>query len=532
MKRRTRTETTSRIPKGAVPFSLRENRDSPRVIHLRVLTSALPIAAAVLIVASAGRIAAGADAFARTFPVDKANLASAGANPYFTLQPGYRLHFEAEGATLTVTVLRETKVVDGVETRVVEERETEDGQLIEISRNYFAADKTTSDVYYFGEDVDIYRDGKVVAHEGAWLSGVDGARFGMMMPGKPRVGDKFYQELAPEIAMDRCEIAAADDRIKTPAGSFKDCLRAEETSPLERGMSVKVFAPGLGMVRDDEFLLVKVERPARPAEIFNRRGPLGRTPRRVTDAFPLSDQENRGRWVKFEPMSDEFEGDELDLTKWNVGLYWWKGRQPALFSQKNVTVSEGKLQLTMRKEQVPEEFQQRGYKDYTSAALHTKARSGYGYYEVKARPMNSAGSSSFWFQQDGVPGWRTEIDVFEIGGKAKGFEHKVNMNLHVFRTPDEKQHWSAGGVWIAPWRPADDYHVYGLEWGLDEIKYFVDGVVVRTVENTHWHQPLFLIFDSETMPDWFGVPDDGDLPSTFRVEYVRAWKQGSSADGR
>jgi hypothetical protein len=110
-------------------------------------------------------------------------------------------------------------------------------------------------------------------------------------------------------------------------------------------------------------------------------------------------------------------------------------------------------------------------------------------------------------------------------GKAKGFERKYNMALHVFRTPQEKKHWGVGGVWEAPWRLADDYHVYGLEWNEDEIKYFVDGVLVRSVENTHWHQPLFLIFDSETMPKWFGMPDDKDLPSTFSVEYVRAWKK-------
>ena len=124
-----------------------------------------------------------------------------------------------------------------------------------------------------------------------------------------------------------------------------------------------------------------------------------------------------------------------------------------------------------------------------------------------------------------VPGWLTEIDVFEIGGKAKGYEHKYNMNLHVFKTPQEKKHWSVGGVWVAPWRLADDYHVYGLEWTLEEIKYFVDGVLVRSVENTHWHQPLFMIFDSETMPNWFGMPKDEDLPSTYSVEYVRAWKK-------
>ena len=66
---------------------------------------------------------------------------------------------------------------------------------------------------------------------------------------------------------------------------------------------------------------------------------------------------------------------------------------------------------------------------------------------------------------------------------------------------------------------------HGDESGAAELRWYVDGALVRTVENTHWHQPLYLIFDSETMPDWFGMPDDKDLPSTFHVEYVRAWKK-------
>ncbi len=263
----------------------------------------------------------------------------------------------------------------------------------------------------------------------------------------------------------------------------------------------------------------------RPTKIWNRNGPLGDTPEHVTDAYPLSDQQNEGGWKKYDRMSDEFDGNELDLDKWTVGLYWWKGRQPALFSEENVALSDGKLHLTMRKQKVPDKYAKSGYKDYTSAALHSKDRSSYGYYEVKAKPMNSGGSSSFWFQVEETPGWRTEIDVFEIGAKAKGFEHKYNMNVHVFRTPTKREHWSVGGVWVAPWRLADDYHVYGLEWTADELQYFVDGVVVRTVENTHWHQPLFMIFDSETMPKWFGMPKDEDLPSTYSVEYVRAWKR-------
>ena len=262
-----------------------------------------------------------------------------------------------------------------------------------------------------------------------------------------------------------------------------------------------------------------------PTKIWDRTGPLGETPKRITDAYPLSEQQNQGKWIKFEPMSDEFDGEELNRSKWVLGLEWWKGRWPALFSEKNVAVSDGKLHLTMRKEKLPPEAEKLGYKDYTSAALHSKVRTVYGYFEVKAKPMNSGGSSSFWFHKGDTPGWQTEIDVFEIGGKAKGFERKYNMTLHVMETPNEKKHWQVHQAWIAPWRLADDYHVYGLEWGKDKIKFFVDGVVVRSVENTHWHQPLFLTFDSETMPEWFGMPKDEDLPSTFSIEYVRAWKK-------
>lgn len=262
----------------------------------------------------------------------------------------------------------------------------------------------------------------------------------------------------------------------------------------------------------------------RPDKMWIRSGGLGETPVRVTDNLPLSDQENRGNWVPFDPMSDEFEGDALDLAKWTVGMDPWLGRPPGLFRPENVAVSGGKLHLTMRKEQVPAEYEARGFKDYTSAALHTKTRAQYGYFEVKAKPMDSGGSSSFWFKRGEVPGWNTEIDVFEIGGKAKGFEQRYNMHVHVFQTPTSKEHWQMGGAWEAPWRLADDYHVYGFEWGPDLLRYYVDGVLVGLLENTHWHQPLALIFDSETMPDWMGMPEDEDLPSTYSIEYVRAWQ--------
>jgi beta-glucanase (GH16 family) len=257
---------------------------------------------------------------------------------------------------------------------------------------------------------------------------------------------------------------------------------------------------------------------------WTREGPLGSIPAHITDGLPLSDQTNEGKWKKYEAMSDEFEGTKLDLEKWWPLNPTWKGRKPGLFHAKNVSVRDGKLHLTMRKEHAPEMDKLPGFHTYTCAAVQSKTKATYGYFEVKAKPMKSAGSSSFWFYASSNE-WHTEIDVYEIGGAAPGFEKKYNMNVHVFRTPSEKRHWSLHGEWMAPAHLADDYHVYGLEWDDRRIQWYVDGVLVRWVENTHWHQPLTLNFDSETMPGWFGLPREEDLPSVYSIEYVRAWKK-------
>jgi len=266
----------------------------------------------------------------------------------------------------------------------------------------------------------------------------------------------------------------------------------------------------------------------RKVEGWVREGELGPRPERVTDALPLSDQSAAGRWIAYAPMTDEFEEATLDSAKWWPRNPGWLGRQPAYFWPGNVTVSDGKLHLTMRKQEVAEAPKEKGYHTYTSAAVQSKGRVRYGYFEIKARPMRSHGSSSFWFYRIGAERW-TEIDVFEIGGGAPGFERKYNTNVHVFKTPTEEEHWSSHGAWVAPDDLADDYHVYGLEWDEEKIKWYFDGVLVRWVENTHWHQALTLNFDSETMPKWFGLPDDEDLPSIYSIEYVRAWKRRAEA---
>lgn len=203
----------------------------------------------------------GRGSFTDTFPVDRADLTSTGRNSYFILEPGYTCVFEGKAGRrqekLKITVLGETRIVDGVETRIVEEREWEGDELIEVSRNFFTICSRTNDVYYFGEEVDMYENGEIVSHEGAWLSGEDDARFGLMMAGAPLVGSRYYQEIAPGKAMDRAEIISLDESVETPAGSFTGCLKARETNPLEGNeKEFKYYAPGIGLVQDEDLKLV------------------------------------------------------------------------------------------------------------------------------------------------------------------------------------------------------------------------------------------------------------------------------------
>jgi hypothetical protein len=186
--------------------------------------------------------------FTEQFHEDEADLVATGRNPFFVLEPGYELVLEDDDEKLVITVLDEPRKIGGVETRIVEERETKGGKLEEVSRNYFAISKKTNNVYYFGEDVDMYdKAGKVKGHDGSWLHGKDGARYGLIMPGSPLLGARYYQEIAPT-AKDRAEVVVLDGKT----------LEVEETTPLEPGNKErKVFERGVGLVKDGGLRYVK-----------------------------------------------------------------------------------------------------------------------------------------------------------------------------------------------------------------------------------------------------------------------------------
>jgi hypothetical protein len=215
------------------------------------------------------------EAFTTEFRFQDCRFKARGANPYFILKPGHQLVFEAEEdgetARLEITVLHEIERIHVpglgfVKTRVVEERESVDDELVEVSRNFFAlcrGPKGTNDAVYFGEDVDIYNDDGTITHEGEWRAGrPDGkglAEPGIIMPGTYLLGSRYFQELADKIALDRAEHVAMGLKVTTKAGTFHDCVRIVETSPLEPGSeSEKVYCRGIGLVMDNDAQLIEI----------------------------------------------------------------------------------------------------------------------------------------------------------------------------------------------------------------------------------------------------------------------------------
>ena len=233
------------------------------------------VALAVLLACAGlpGGIAWAAPGYTTQFPLEQCTFEAGGRNAHFSLQPGYRLFLagddDGEVVELLITVLDATRrirfvtengVALTVRARVVEEREWKDEALVEVSRNFYARCKQTNDVYYFGEEVDIYEDGVVVSHDGAWLAGQAGALPGLIMPGTFLLGSRYFQERAPGIAEDRAEHVSMGLTLKTPAGTFRNCVQVVETTPLEPGsQSIKRYCPGIGLVMDGVVTLVGVD---------------------------------------------------------------------------------------------------------------------------------------------------------------------------------------------------------------------------------------------------------------------------------
>lgn len=282
--------------------------------------------------------------------------------------------------------------------------------------------------------------------------------------------------------------------------------------------------------------------------------------------YPMSDPLNSGGWILNEAISDDFNGTQLDKTKWWIlgenGDYRskWKGRAPGQFISDNVRVENGNLILTSKWDPTftfaNEKHDGTFYggsttaadksKPITQACVMSESYFRYGYMEIRCKGADAPVTSAFW-----TTGYHSEIDMIENYGKrpitnpqnkTEDLERKLRTNMINWDPDISTSHvnWKVENT--MPTRLAADYHVYGFEWDKDYIKTYFNGVLVRHATRQEleakdqWrhNHPMELWIDNEVF-SWYGLPSQADLaiPAEFKIDYVKIWQktlQGPSFD--
>ncbi|MBB6462443.1 T9SS type A sorting domain-containing protein [Flammeovirga kamogawensis] len=273
---------------------------------------------------------------------------------------------------------------------------------------------------------------------------------------------------------------------------------------------------------------------------------------------PVSDPENTQKWVLNKWVSDEFNGTELNKTKWwvlgenNDYRNKWKGRAPGQFAPQNVKVEGGKLILKSQWEpsflfanETNDGYYYGGSateadlsSPITQACVMSETFFQYGYMEIKCKIADAPVTSAFW-----TTGYHSEIDMVENYGKLPignpenrplDLEKKYRTNLISWDPDQAEDHkdWKVEKVMDV--RMADDYYIFGFEWDKEYVKTYFNGQLIQSATREEleakdqWKHdyPQEIWFDSEVFR-WYGLPTQQDLatPAEFLIDYVRIWQK-------
>jgi len=238
-------------------------------------------------------------------------------------------------------------------------------------------------------------------------------------------------------------------------------------------------------------------------------------------------------WELVELLSDEFDGESIDLEKWNDLHPVWSGRPPSAFKRENTTVNGGFLRLksTSRVDDLSEVTDPETDIWVDAASMTSKTRSaqpGY-YYEASMKASDLSMTSSFWFRM----GDFSEIDVIEhighssIPAKEEDKAHEYHANTWYYGIHEGLDNLAAEVQMDT--RGRDEFHTYGVWWKDPKTLLFYHNgeQVMRITPRVDFDENLFMIFDTEVFT-WDGLPtiaslkDDGR--NTMLVDFVRTYK--------
>lgn len=251
--------------------------------------------------------------------------------------------------------------------------------------------------------------------------------------------------------------------------------------------------------------------------------------------------------------SDEFDGDSLDTSKWDVmignganyGVAGWGNGEAEYYQADNLTVSDGYLNITAKKEEVSSS---EGNFSYTSGRIRTLGKASWTYGRFEARmslPSCDGMWPAFWMLPDENymnSGWPRsgEIDIMEARGSSEtstssAVHYAGTNNAHVYVTKTYPFSVREGESFV-------DFHTYALEWDEWGLYFYVDDTMFYEVAREVYHPET-----SRTYPDDDNAPfhkdfhillnlavggnfDNGRMPpmnfteATMKIDYVRVYQ--------
>ena len=182
--------------------------------------------------------------------INPTNFTTTIDNPYFPLVPvQFFTYLSRNGRIRDVfAVTHDTRVINRVTCVQVHDSVYTNDELTEDTLDFFAQDRE-GNVCTLGRNTAEFENGLLATIEGSFLSGVNHDKAGIIMKAHPAPGDFYRQEFSLGNAEDYAETLNLNSRVAVPYGHFNNCLKSQETTPLEPdALENKYYAPGVGNV--------------------------------------------------------------------------------------------------------------------------------------------------------------------------------------------------------------------------------------------------------------------------------------------
>jgi beta-glucanase (GH16 family) len=224
-------------------------------------------------------------------------------------------------------------------------------------------------------------------------------------------------------------------------------------------------------------------------------------------------------WKGVSALSDEFNGNSLDASKWKRGL-WYDVSGDFAFKDENTSVKDGNLQLTAKKELF-------NGKEFTIGAVESKfdMPAQPSLVRVRAKLLSDAANvcSAIWLQSwpEVINNPNPEIDIIEYF-----FKTEMHMNLFTWDKDNSGKYESVdykGQVFDYKKDLSNEFHVYGLERMNGNLRFYFDDKLVyewKSPNPAFSNMPRHIILSLEGHR---AKPKTNLLPASFLIDYVRVY---------